>query len=252
MTSTLQSFLNSHRVKHGEEYNVTGFPGCYYVPDSEYDTFLALYTPASHGSTLLEKHREYGPLLVNLDFMYATRGERRYTKEHIDIFMGEYIAALGHFVDLSKLPHDLSFYVLEKPASETDRDGIHIQCPHLTVSPQLQYAIRGYLLMQRVIERIFGPTDPTDCYDVSVIQQNNWFLYGAGKPNKEHYKITSVFSLSGKTIEIPTDMLEVVKLLSIRVGHTVPTPLVMREDTAAMYARLIHTWGQGNARPHPS
>jgi P4 family phage/plasmid primase-like protien len=252
--------------------------GNYCVPDSEYDTFLTLvnssiFGPHRRASSLLEKHRENGPLLVDLDFKYASEEralERRFTEEQITEFVIELVSALGRFVDLSKLPHDLSFYILEKPAPEVadrdkHKDGVHIQCPNLTTDPQLQFAIRGYLLEQGVIERIFGPTaiinDPTDCYDVSVIHQNNWFLYGACKPNKQQYKITSILSVlvaQFKEIpeyvelemeEIPTNTLELMKRLSIRVGHTVPTPLVMRSATAAEYKKLLTTWGQGKANP---
>jgi hypothetical protein len=209
--TTLQSFLDSHRLKQGDKgFNVTGmgYPdkGNYYVPESEYDTFLTLvnssiFGPHKRASTLLEKHRENGPLLVDLDFKFASEGrplERRFEKEHIHNFVIEYVSALARFVDLSKLSHDLTFYILEKPTPEVDKDkhkdGVHIQCPQLTTDPQFQFAIRGYLLEQKIIERIFGPTgiinDPTEFYDVSVIHNNNWFLYGACKPDKSQYKIT--------------------------------------------------------------
>ena len=46
MTS-LQTFLDSHRVEKGAEWNLTGMgkfdAGRYFVPDSEYDTFRARY-----------------------------------------------------------------------------------------------------------------------------------------------------------------------------------------------------------------
>jgi P4 family phage/plasmid primase-like protien len=286
--ATLQSFLDSHRVEKGGEWNLTGMgrfdSGRYFVSDAEYDTFLGLVHSSIFGahrraSSLLEKHLANGPLLIDLDFRYASDGrplERRFTIDHIHQFIGAYASALARFVDITRLPNDLSFYILTKPAPEHDKDqhkdGVHIQCPNITTDPQLQFAIRGYLLEQNAIQTIFGETglinEPTDCYDVSVIHQNNWFLYGACKPDKSQYKVQEVISiprseLTGLSLteipeailnameegDAPKTPLEIIKLLSIRRGHAEKTNYIIREETAAEYRTLLTTWGHGKAVP---
>jgi P4 family phage/plasmid primase-like protien len=283
MTS-LQTFLNSHRVEKGAEWNLTGIGsdlGSYFVPPEEYETFLALHRTRvfinKQPSYMLEKHMDgKGPLIVDLDLRHPAGVplERRFTTEHQHQFIEAYASALARFVDISQLPTDLSFYVLTKPgpehAADHHKDGIHIQCPSITVTPELQYVIRGYLLEQKVIETIFADTeltnDATDCYDVSVIHRNNWFFYGAGKPNKSQYKIQEVITIPRDSLKdvsvaeipdkivleedaIPINTLEITKLLSIRRNHDVLTPLVMHEETAAEYRKLVTAWGQGKAVP---
>jgi len=284
MTS-LHTFLNSYRVEKGAaEWNLLGMGsdlGSYNIPPEEHETFLALHRTRvfinKQPSYMLERHMDgKGPLIVDLDLRHPAGVplERRFTMDHQHQFIEAYASALARFVDISQLPTDLSFYVLTKPgpehASDHHKDGIHIQCPSITVTPELQYVIRGYLLEQKAIETIFADTEitneATDCYDVAVIHRNSWFLYGAGKPNKSQYKIKEVITIPRDSLKdvsaaeipdkivleedaIPSNTLEITKLLSIRRNHGALTPLVMREETAAEYRKLVAAWGHGRAVP---
>lgn len=287
---TFRTFLNARRSDEDHpEWNVTGMSesdkGKYFIKDEDYDKFLELaynfiFTskkPKTQACSLLEKHRENGPLLIDLDFRYNPVGplERRFSEDNLLDFIIEYVSAIARFVDISKLEEDLVFYVMNKPNAEHDgkqhKDGVHIQCSNITTDPKFQYAIRGYLLQKETIERIFGETELTnkayDCFDASVIHKNNWFLYGACKPNKAQYKIQRVIKVPRKAFEdvsvdkideivetelkdldVPTDCLEIMKLLSIRVNHTEPTKLVFRPETLTEYNHLLTLWGKGNAK----
>lgn len=219
--SSLRSFLDSHRIKDGTDWNLTGMgkqdTGKYKVDDDEYDAFLSLLNQHIFGSTprassLLERHREIGPPLVDLDLRYEMGGPlvRRFTDTNVRDFIAEYAASMIYLSEVEKLETDLVFYHLEKPAPETDKsahkDGVHIQCPTLTLPPKYQYGVRGFLLSRDIIPRIFGPTGVSnpaeDCYDVSVISRNNWFFYGACKPDKAQYKVAKVWRVSIKDIRI--------------------------------------------------
>jgi len=284
--ATLQSFLDSHRVEKGSECNFTGMgkdTGSYYISDAELDPFLELMHTSIFGShrscSIVERHRENGPILIDLDFLYEPEDrplERRFTTEQIHSFVSAYVAALARFVDLTELPHNLSFYILTRPGpvyeGKKHKDGIHIQCPNITTDPKLQFAIRGYLLDNNIIETIFGDTnntkDATDCFDVSVIYRNGWYPYGAGKPNVAPYKVQEVIDIPREELlgvaladlpeaisnameegEAPKTALDIIKTLSIRRNHTEKTPLVMREETAAEYRSLMNAWGHGKAAP---
>ena len=167
-------------------------------------------------------------------------------------------------------PIPLQFFVMLKPSpeveKETHKDGVHIVCP-ITTTPEIQFAIRGYLLQTGAIERIFGSTgmtnEPQDCLDISVIQRNNWFLYGACKPDKAWYKVEHVYAAripAEYTEPIDSDYLEeesldswnqldLVRLLSIRNGHDKPTTLSLRTATGtteAEWVQLLQRWGKGS------
>jgi len=291
MATTLRTFLDSHRSD--SEWNLTGMSaqdkGKYDVPEDEYETFLAvlhshIFGKVPRASSLLERHREQGPILVDLDLRYQTGGPliRRFTTTHIRQFIAEYIAAMVYFAKVESLTQDLEFYHLEKPAPETDKsshkDGVHIQCPTITTVPRFQYCIRGFLLARGVVEKIFGASGqsnaPEDCFDVSVIHRNNWFLYGACKPDKAQYKIAKIWRIAIDDIRealdggdptdydelveiihdllseqtIPTDTLAIMKQLSIRRGHTTTTPIGIRHLRNADWDALMSSWGLGKAR----
>jgi P4 family phage/plasmid primase-like protien len=298
MTTPLLTFLQKHRVAKGDtnyaEWNLTGITtgvdkGTYVVGDEEYDHFLELVNNHIFGATpktssLLERHRENGPLLVDLDFRYAGGGRlmRRFGADHIKRFIAHYAAAMIYFTKVENLPHDLDFYVTLKPAPEADKDmhkdGVHIECPTLTTAPKLQYGIRGFLLQHGIVASVFGATGVTnpaeEVYDVAVIHRNNWFLYGACKPNKSQYSVTQVWRLSVEDVNTmldggdpteyeelisivedalvavmpPATTLEVMKTLSIRRGHHAQTPLPVRTVRNEEWMDLMIGWGSGHAR----
>jgi len=143
--------------------------GKYDIPDEEYDTvFLPLLCKyvfeLRKACSLLEKHNKYSPILIDLDFRYPSGGPllRRFTTEQIRQFVAAYADAFARFFEPP--PDPLKFYVMLKPAPEADsahdqhKDGVHIVCPTLTTTPEIQYAIRGYLIQSGAMERIFGST----------------------------------------------------------------------------------------------
>ena len=297
--TTLRKFLNDRRATEGP-YNLQGFRdspdlGKYNINEDEYDDFLILLHKHIFGnppqaSALLEKHKDNGPPLVDLDLKYEGGGPltRRFTTDHVQHFIAMYIAAMIYFSKVESLPVDLVFYHMEKPSPEKDKDqhkdGVHIQCPHITTTPKYQFALRGFLLTKGIVQTVFGPTNqlnsPEDCYDESVIHRNCWFLYGACKPDKAQYRIVKIWkvsvadvieSLEGKDPAdfdnlvgivneimseemIPTDSLALMKTLSIRRSHNEVTPLSIRTIRKSEWDALISMWGGGkkkSERPQP-
>ncbi len=290
--STLSSFLSSHRTTESD-WTLTGMSstdkGRYKVTDEEYDTFLKLvnnhiFGPRPLASSLLERHRDVGPLLIDLDFRYPTGGplHRRFTQDHVQRFIAEYVSAMIYFCELEHLPRDIRFYTMTKPAPESDKshhkDGIHIQCPDIITTPKFQYAIRGYLLNHGTVGTVFGDTGISntaeECYDVSVIHRNNWFLYGACKPDKAQYTVNKVWQISPSDIaesldggaptnfnelvdvvydmmaedDVPTNTLDLIKTLSIRRQISNATIPPIRSIRIGEWEELLVTWGAGKAR----
>jgi hypothetical protein len=294
----LRDFLQRNRAT-GPEWNITGMAGrskdmdydClldagkYNVPDTNY---AELFLKRAHdtifengcGCALLERHLpQGGPILIDLDFKYTAGGalQRHFTDDMIRQFVLSYIGALFRFFDMSALKDKpLRFFVLKKDGPEAEKgkhkDGIHIHCPDLTLTPVQQYTLRGYALQENMIQNIFDETGFTnaepDVFDVSVIHRNNWFIYGATKPNKSWYQVRNVYRVSAsldvgsmgeeaRFVALDDAMeeeeideyttLEMMTLLSIRHGHEILTPLVVSKDRKTEWEALGKMWGGGKA-----
>lgn len=291
MTS-LRPFLSSRRVG-GTDWNITGMPntedfGKYKIADEEYDAFLSIvhshtFGPRPLTNALLEKHKEVGPLLIDVDLRYDLGQplRRRFTHETVRTFVCEYVAAMIYFSRVEDLTEDLLFYEMVKPEPESDtkshKDGIHIQCPSIGTPPKYQYGVRGYLLQRNILPTLFSEATnpPEDIFDVSVIHRNNWFLYGACKPNKAQYKVVRVWRLSLADVRealdggdpsdaaelvntvvewlteepLPTDTLALMKTLSIRRGvYDKSTAPAIRPVRQAEWDVLMAAWGTGKGR----
>jgi len=263
-TPNLRQYMDVCQTKLSD-WNLTGLPsttnswaGKYNVPEDEYDGFLSLVNTHiftnGRACSLLEKHKPLSPILIDLDFRYPSGGplSRRFTMDHVKDFIKVYDNAFNKFFEA---PEPLQYFVMLKPGPEADtahdqhKDGVHIMCPNITTSPDIQFAIRGYLLQHGVIERIFGPTgnveEAAKCLDKSVIKDNNWFLYGASKPNKTYYKLEAVFENMENQDISQWSTQELIKLLSIRHGHDNPTGLTMKEESEAEWVQLLQRYGKG-------
>ena len=212
--NSLRSFLDEYRAADSSNWNLTGMGkdvGKYNVPEDKYDELLDLvhthiFGPRPMASSLLERHLDRGPWLGDLDFRYAGGGPlvRRFESRHIRDFVAEMMAAIIYFSEFENFHAPLCFYSLTKPAPESDKtnqkDGLHLQAPAIITHPKFQFAVRGFLLDRGIIERVFGDTGiinpPADCYDVSVISRNNWFLYGACKPDKAQYAVRNCWRIT--------------------------------------------------------
>ena len=254
--ATLLEFLNARRVSKGKEWNVTGMSksdkGVYYISDSEYARFLSLYSHDVfvNGSclALLEKHTTFSPILIDLDFKYEkVKGLkvplRKFDIEDIKRFIGLYAAAFHRFI---YIPGGLRFFVMLKNGPSIDKglvkDGIHIVCPDVSLPTSIMTAIRLVLLESGAIEECFKDfvNLAIDVFDESVIQRNNWFLYGAGKPDLGVYSVTGCFTshTDGLLVEERLNLsdLEMVQLFSIR--RLVCSDYTVHEDMKDAWSSL--------------
>ena len=248
--------------------------GKFKIPEDEFEKFLELAHDHvfvhKQAHSLVEKHKAQSPILIDLDFRYASGGPlcRRFTITQVRAFVAAYADAVARF--FKPTGERLQFFVSLKPAPELDsakdqhKDGIHIVCPTLTTSPELQFAIRGHLLQTGAIERIFGETGMTnpaqDCLDKSVIKGNGWCLYGCSKPDKAWYKVERVYSVTMPTTysgELTSNSLteeslerwtslDLIKLMSLQSGHDVSSSLNLREEVEADWLQLLQRYSKGS------
>ena len=280
-TKSLLTFLTECRVGPAEakSANVRGFPGPqvgnYKVKPKDYDEFLdALYQyifVEGEAANLVEVHRDFSPILIDLDFRYKSGGplERQFTDEHIYNFCIGYAKILCHFFPIESLEEPPRFIVQLKPGPEKavknkeplHKDGIHIICPDVSVTPDIQHALRGYVIEQGLVQEIFGETgiiNPvTDIFDRSVIAQNGWFFYGACKQDQHRYKNVKMFLLETtgeQNIQLTPKSLneftnrQMLSLLSIRKNHTEFNFCDLREQRKEQWDKLIGTWLSGDPK----
>jgi hypothetical protein len=126
------------------------------------------------------------------------------------------------------------------------------------------------MLQMNTIQSVFDETGFTnseqDVFDIAVISRNNWFLYGATKPDKAWYSVNSIY-------EVPTDLdlsalgedtrrdtidkamteadlshyteWDYTKLFSIRIGHENVTPIKVIDDRMFEWEALYSKWSGG-------
>ena len=158
----------------------------------------------------------------------------------------------------------LRFFFLTKDGPELkntkQKDGIHIHCPDLTLTPEEQYILRGYLLQQKLIQNVFDEMGfinaEHDVFDVSAIHRNGWFLYGASKPNNSPYKLQKIYLASTDHDILEEEdidkyeTLDLTYLLSIRFGHEIPTALPVVEISKPEWTALGNMWANGKSTPN--
>ena len=262
--TTLRAFLDSRRVSNGQDWNLTGMSksdmGKFFIPLDEYDIFHTLYTDhvikGRHASSLLERHGTYTPLLIDMDFRYPQGTiERPFEKCAIHRFLMNYTSAFYHFFDYTT---PLRFFVMIKPDMITEKnmvkDGIHIVCGDITLKYEVPFVLRKYTLEQNGLacfpDRL---NSDEDTFDESVIQRNNWFVYGASKPDKDAYSVDYCFMAYPdghvEECEYIEEDRDFVKLFSLQVGRMAPTPLILRSDVADEWATWESIACHGDKKP---
>ena len=203
-----KSFLTSCRVEKGQPFTHTSLDGgSYLIEKNKYEEFIKLYTEHvfvnNNKCCLTEKHEDYGPVLVDLDFRFNVPEDnipkREYNHAHLKKFISRFSIILNKYIKIDT-NEELNCYVFEKtqPIIEKNylKDGVHMMFPHLITSPEFQFHIRKEIIKD--FKDIFSDIEFTntyeDIYDEAVLKKNNWQMYGSSKPNKEPYLLTKIYS----------------------------------------------------------
>ena len=208
--TTLTAFIEAHTVDKGCEYTHTSLnapPSSFYVPADHLDLFYRLYDEAIEAGEdlyITEKNRHIGPVVVDLDLRFVVGDEgvvsRKYDETTLKAVVQAYGSIISKYLDGGS---NRLAYVMEKSApvecKGIIKDGIHIVFPTIVTKPSVKHIIRREVMV--LLEPIFkdiGSTNPiADIVDESIIERNNWFMYGSKKRGGEPYKVTRIYDLEG-------------------------------------------------------
>lgn len=193
--------------------------GSYNISDDYYAQFKKLYENAivaGHTLHITERHKDFGPIVIDFDFVHDKNNNKRYyTESTIRDIIKLYNQIIRHYLDVNTTCMDA--YVSEKKAPHLRggkyHDGIHIVYPHICTIPSLQHLMREDFLKLAVKHKIFKNlpllNDIDSCFDKNVIYSTSWMMYGSVKnPSCYPYYVTHIFnSANGKIYDrmIPGD-----------------------------------------------
>lgn len=208
---------------------ITG--GSLLIPSEETETFHELYAKelmANRKLNFLEVPRrdiDYGYVKVDFDFRYPLDlPHRQYNPQHIKRIVKIYRDQIYKYFNTDST--DLTCYVTErtKPykldSENMYRDGFHLLFT-IGLPYSFQHVLRNMLIeiivKDKVIDDIKTLNGIQDVVDKSVVESNNWFMYGSRKPNLESYLLTMELDNNNEEQDIDKwSILDLVKTLSIR------------------------------------
>lgn len=205
---TLKEFIDAHTVEKGCDFTHTSLSSpasSFYVPSEHLESFYKLYEEAvSKGEDLYvtEKNRHIGPLLVDLDLRWALPedGQAPANKLYNVTFINQIVKIYAEAILAFLTPaDDFCLYVMEKPGPVAVKallkDGIHIVVPNIVTKASVKHLLRREVMtkLKPVMESIKVTNPIHDIVDESIIERNNWFMYGSKKRGSYPYKVTHIY-----------------------------------------------------------
>lgn len=208
--SFMKKYRNESRKQSGKNlpwtHSMVYEPyGSYDIPEDKYIRFRKLYEDAivaGYKPHITEKHKDYGPIVIDFDFVHAKEHNKRYyTNKTILDIIKLYNGIIKKYLDVSSMHMDA--YVSEKKAPSLRKneyhDGIHIVYPHICTIPSLQMLMRKDFIElaknKKIFKKIPLVNDLESVFDKGVIYNTGWMMYGSRKNTSSHvYYVTHVFS----------------------------------------------------------
>ena len=217
------TFMQNHKIekedKSTESTNTrigdgaSIYGGNYHVSESEYPDFLRLY----YNEIVAKNKPEYlteaqlktnGPILIDLDMRFEySCVERRYTKDHVDDLVNEYLDQLKLIYQFDENTR-FDIFLLEKAninrveAKNYTKDGLHLLIG-IKSERKMQILLRNRMLAR--LDEIWGEGSGLglinsfdEVLDEGITNgTTNWQLYGSAKPHHEKYRLTFVYHING-------------------------------------------------------
>jgi len=203
----LASFLSKYYAKDASKANYLGleYPkGSFNIPDDKMAAFINLYLDViqtDHPVTLVERHSEIGPVVIDLDFVTKEEG-RFYTDKTLENCVRLYNNVIRKYLDVTD--EDLEAYVTEKPEptfrSKEYHDGVHIYYPKICTTPALRAIMRNKFIKsieeKKIFVRIPHTNSVANIVDEAVVYRNGVVMYGSVKKADmvdSKYSLTKIY-----------------------------------------------------------
>jgi P4 family phage/plasmid primase-like protien len=276
----LYAFLQAHEAPAGtspKDVMVCGMGHVkkrWVIPDEHYSEYLDklndyLFVTKGRPINLVEQPRleKAKPILIDLDFKFdeTVSLDHRFNKGHITNFVKKITEGLNQFFETERYEF-LRFFVSQRPQAyevtgagkKIVKDGIHIQCPDMTLTNDKQKVLRAWLIDQQAISTAFDDIGFTntveDIYDESMVRKQGWFFYGESKPSIPPYKLEMVLNYNPDTNEIHEDDLNnyssrrLLGMLSVRYEVDEDDNEV-REEQKELFDKYLKARPPSNAAP---
>jgi hypothetical protein len=229
--------------------------GSYNIPENKRDKFLKLYTnaiTAGYIPCIVEKHKECGPIVIDLDFIYSKEyNEKYYTETMILDIVKLYNLVIKKYIDEKSLlvtEKMTDAYVLEKKQPNLRKgnycDGIHIIYPYICTKPSLQILMRQDFLKLIAVNNIFKEmplqNNLDSIFDKNIVYNIGWMMYGSRKnPSANVYSVTHIYRVyDDKIIDMfsqtennkPENIWDFVNLLSCRRFNDETSSIPLNEN----------------------
>jgi P4 family phage/plasmid primase-like protien len=213
--STLHEFMQAHKVESGFEFTHTSLgqiPFTFYVPFDDMNLFYKLYEKAITAGDLLhitEKNRHVGPIVIDMDFKLSEEKAKSLTEDGRRVYNKSLIKKIVQaYSNVCKTSFDLdgteNIYVMEKASKvNCTKDGLHIVIPKIATRASVKHMIRKEVIeiLKDSIAELNCTNSIEDIIDDSVIEKNNWYMYGSGKLGSSPYNVTTIYNIENGTKE---------------------------------------------------
>ncbi|XWV25673.1 putative helicase [Tupanvirus deep ocean] len=214
----MKKYKNESKKKSGKNlpwtHSMTYEPyGSYDIPDDMYPKFRKLYEDAivaGYKPHITEKHKKYGPIVIDLDFVQSKEnGKRYYTNNMIANIIKLYNKIIKKYLNVYN--NCMDAYVSEKKEPTlrggSYHDGLHIVYPYICTKPSLQMLMRQEFIKlaeeHNIFKRIPLINDLDNVFDKGVIYNVGWMMYGSRKNTSSGvYYVTHIYSTAnGKVFD---------------------------------------------------
>lgn len=194
------------------------YGGIYSIPEEELEEFYNTYNlHIRKGSKygILERPKDLGPLLVDIDISKETSEDKKlYTEKRVLEYVLSFQEQVRETTNIEESV--LECYVLEKKGYFSNgkfKNGFHLHFPKIWMSKKHRMTITNRVLKNFKV----GEFETLD----NSASRNNWLLYKSRKTeDQEAYKLSYTISFDGKKSNKFPKKDSLVRLLSIRNNPT--------------------------------
>jgi P4 family phage/plasmid primase-like protien len=156
---------------------------------------------AEYQPHITEKHKEFGPIVLDFDFVQDSKHDKRYyTPAMIQQLIIEYNEIIKKYVDVETKHMDAYVTEKNKPILRKGEyhDGVHIMYPYICTKPSLQMIMREEFIekiqQKKLLEGIPLKNTIENVVDKTVIYKTGWLLYLSRKDTTYNaYEITHIY-----------------------------------------------------------